>query len=166
MGFPENILDADEHVIRNLRPHWRKVVGPIVLAPIVVGLASFGIASLSGKGTQGVLRWVIVGAALIILLWWSVRPWLFWLTTRYVVTDRRVLMRHGVLSRTGRDVPLTRVNDVSFSRTVVERLFGSGTLTIESAGDRGQVSLSDVPHVESVQRDIYRLVEDEAQRLR
>ncbi len=55
---------------------------------------------------------------------------------------------------------------MSFSRTVVERLIGSGTLTIESAGDRGQVLLHDVPHVESVQRDIYRLVEDEAQRLR
>jgi uncharacterized membrane protein YdbT with pleckstrin-like domain len=75
-------------------------------------------------------------------------------------------MRHGVLSRNGRDVPLTRVNDVSFNRSVVERLFGSGTLVIESAGDRGQVSLSDVPHVEDVQREIYRLVEDEAQRLR
>ena len=94
------------------------------------------------------------------------RPFIFWLTTRYVVTDRRVMMRHGVLSRTGRDVPLTRVNDVSFSRTPVERLFGSGTLVIESAGDRGQVVLRDVPHVEAVQRDIYRLVEDEAQRLR
>ena len=61
---------------------------------------------------------------------------------------------------------MTRVNDVSFSRTVVERMFGSGTLVIESAGDRGQVVLVDVPHVETVQRDIYRLVEDEAQRLR
>ena len=75
-------------------------------------------------------------------------------------------MRDGVLSRTGRDMPLTRVNDVSFSRTFVERMFGSGTLIIESAGDRGQVVLTDVPQVESVQRDIYRLVEDEAQRLR
>jgi uncharacterized membrane protein YdbT with pleckstrin-like domain len=82
------------------------------------------------------------------------------------VTNRRVLVRNGVLSRTGRDVPLTRVNDVSFARTLVERMFGSGTLTIESAGERGQVVLKDVPQVEAVQRDIYRLVEDEAQRLR
>ena len=71
-----------------------------------------------------------------------------------------------VLSRHGRDVPLTRVNDVSFQRSFVERLFGSGTLIVESAGERGQVVLKDVPDVEGVQRDIYRLVEDEAQRLR
>jgi uncharacterized membrane protein YdbT with pleckstrin-like domain len=167
MGFPENILDTDERVVRNLRPHWRRVVGPIVLAPIVVGLATYGIVSLDGdSGTHKVLRWVIFAAAVIILVWWSLRPWLFWLTTRYVVTDRRVLMRSGVLSKSGRDVPLTRVNDVSFKTTLIERLFGSGTLTIESAGERGQVMLTDVPKVEDVQREIYRLVEDEAQRLK
>ena len=63
-------------------------------------------------------------------------------------------------------MPLTRVNDVSFKATIIERMFRSGTLTIESAGERGQVALSDVPRVEEVQREIYRLVEDEAQRLK
>lgn len=166
MGFPENILDSDEHVVRNLRPHWRRVAGPVVLAPIVVGLASYGYFSLPDNGARKVLRWIILVVAAVVLIWWSVRPFLFWLTTRYVVTDRRVLMRSGVLSRKGRDVPLTRVNDVSFTRSLIERFFGSGTLVIESAGERGQVTLNDVPQVEDVQREIYRLVEDEAQRLK
>ena len=166
MGFPENILDGDEKVIRNLRQHWRRVVGPVVLAPIVVGLASYGWFSLPDNSARKVLRWIILAAALVILVWWSLRPFLVWLTTRYVITDRRVLMRKGVLSRNGRDVPMSRVNDVSFSHTVIERLFGSGTLVIESAGERGQVTLTDVPHVEAVQREIYQLVEDEAQRLK
>jgi uncharacterized membrane protein YdbT with pleckstrin-like domain len=166
MAFPDNILDDGERVVRNLRPHWRRVVIPIALLPIVVGLASYGWFTLPSGSARQILRYVIVVVALFIVLRWTVRPLLFWLTTRYVVTDRRVLMRNGVLSRTGRDVPLTRINDVSFSRTVVERLFGSGTLVIESAGDRGQVVLKDVPEVEGCQRDIYRLVESEAQRLR
>ena len=166
MGFPENILDEDEKVIRNLRQHWRRVAGPVVLAPIVVGLASYGWFSLPDNSARKVLRWIILAAALIILVGWSLRPFLVWLTTRYVITDRRVLMRTGVLSRNGRDVPMSRVNDVSFSHTVIERLFGSGTLVIESAGERGQVTLTDVPHVEAVQREIYQLVEDEAQRLK
>jgi uncharacterized membrane protein YdbT with pleckstrin-like domain len=166
MAFPDSILDDGETVVRNLRPHWRRVVVPIALLPIVVGLASYGWFKLPDDSARQVLRWVILAAALIILVIWTLRPLLFWLTTRYVVTNRRVLMRNGVLSRTGRDVPLTRVNDVSFKRSMVERIFGSGTLIVESAGDRGQVQLKDVPHVEAVQRDIYRLVEDEAQRLR
>jgi uncharacterized membrane protein YdbT with pleckstrin-like domain len=166
VGFPENILDTDENVVRNLRPHWRRVAIPVALVPIVVGLATYGWFALPNNSMRKVLRYVILAVALGIVLWWSLRPFLYWLTTRYVVTDRRVLMRNGVLSRTGRDVPLTRVNDVSFARTIIERCFGSGTLIIESAGDRGQVNLKDVPHVEAVQRDIYKLVEDEAQRLR
>jgi uncharacterized membrane protein YdbT with pleckstrin-like domain len=166
MPFPDRILDDDEEVVRNLRPHWRRIVLPIALVPIVVGLVSYGWFALPANSTRQPLRWVILAVAVVILFWWSVRSLLFWLTTRYVVTNRRVLMRNGVLSRTGRDVPLTRINDVSFSRTIVERLFRSGTLIIESAGDRGQVVLRDVPQVESVQRDIYRLVESEAQRLR
>ena len=166
MPFPESVLDDDERVIRNLRPHWRRLVVPLALLPIVVGLASYLWFKVPHGATRQPLRYAILAVALAILIWWTLRPLLFWLTTRYVVTNRRVLTRRGVLSRHGRDIPLTRVNDVSFERTIVERMFGSGTLTIESAGERGQVVLTDVPQVEAVQRDIYRLVEDETQRLR
>jgi uncharacterized membrane protein YdbT with pleckstrin-like domain len=166
VGFPESVLDDDEVVLRDLRPHWRRIVLPLALPPLVIGLASYGWFALPSNHARQPLRYVILAVALLILLRWSVRQLLSWWTTRYVVTNRRVLMRDGVVARTGRDVPLTRINDVSFRRTVVERLLGSGTLVIESAGDRGQVVLADVPHVESVQRDIYRLVEEEAQRLR
>jgi uncharacterized membrane protein YdbT with pleckstrin-like domain len=166
MPFPDNILDQDETVIRNLRPTWRRVAVPVALLPILVGLASYGWFALPNDSARKWLRYLILLVALVLLVWFSVRPILTWLTTRYVITNRRVLMRNGVMARSGRDVPLTRVNDVSFSRSVVERLFGSGTLIIESAGDRGQVVLTDVPQVEAVQREIYRLVEDEAQRLK
>jgi uncharacterized membrane protein YdbT with pleckstrin-like domain len=166
MPFPDNILDEGEEIVLNLRPHWRRVVVPVVLIPIVAGVASYLWFVVPHGGTRGPLRIAIVVVALAVLLWWSLRPWLKWLTTRYVMTTRRVVTRTGVLSRKGRDVPMTRINDVSFSHTVVERIFGSGTLVIESAGERGQIMLSDVPHVEAVQRDLYGLVEDETQRLR
>jgi uncharacterized membrane protein YdbT with pleckstrin-like domain len=165
MAFPENILDDGEQVIRNLRPHWRRVAVPVVLLPVVVGVTAY-VCSLDKVNNHKAAVYAILIAAALILIWFSVRPLLLWLSTRYVLTNRRVLVRTGVLSRNGRDVPLTRVNDVSFQRTIIERMFGSGTLTIESAGERGQVVLRDVPKVEAVQRDIYRLVEDEAQRLR
>jgi uncharacterized membrane protein YdbT with pleckstrin-like domain len=166
MPFPDNILDEGEEIVLNLRPHWRRVVVPVVLIPIVVGLASYLWFVLPDDQARGPLRIAVIVVAAGALLWWSLRPWLRWLTTRYVMTTRRVVTRTGVLSRTGRDVPLTRINDVSFSHTIVERMFGSGTLVIESAGERGQILLSDVPHVEAVQRELYGLVEDETQRLR
>ena len=105
-------------------------------------------------------------AVLAVLVAYSLRPFLRWLTTHFVVTDRRVLVRTGVLARTGRDVPLSRINDITFSHTFLERLLGCGTLLVESAGERGQVTLTDVPKVEQVQRQLYDLVEDTDVRLR
>ncbi|HEX3906537.1 MAG TPA: PH domain-containing protein [Mycobacteriales bacterium] len=166
MPFPDNILDDDEEIVLDLRPHWRRVAIPVVLIPLVVGLASYLWFIAPSGSTQRPVHIAILVVGVAVLLWWSLRPWLRWLTTRYVLTTRRVVMRTGVVARHGRDVPLTRVNDVSFSHTMVERMFRSGTLVIESAGDRGQVILVDCPHVESVQRELYGLVEDETQRLR
>lgn len=165
MGFPQRILDDDEEIVLDMRPHWRRLALPVILVPVVVGLASY-LWFIAPSGTiQQPLRYLVGAAALAVLARWSLWRWLTWRATRYVMTTRRVLVRTGVVSRNGRDVPLTRVNDVSFSHTVVERLFGSGTLVVESAGERGQLALVDVPHVEAVQRELYRLVEDEAQRL-
>jgi uncharacterized membrane protein YdbT with pleckstrin-like domain len=76
-----------------------------------------------------------------------------------VFTNERVIMRTGVFSRQGRDIPLNRVNDVSFQHSFFERLLGCGTLTIESAGERGQVTLSEIPRVEKIQSQLYSLVE-------
>jgi hypothetical protein len=57
-------------------------------------------------------------------------------------------------------MPLTRLNDVSFSHNVLQRILGCGTLVVESAGERGQLRLDDVPKVEQVQRTLYRLSDD------
>jgi hypothetical protein len=54
-------------------------------------------------------------------------------------------------------MPLSRLNDVKFSHNVVERVLGCGTLVVESAGEVGQLVLTDVPRVEQVQRTLYRL---------
>jgi len=94
-------------------------------------------------------------------------PFLKWITTSYIVTDRRLITRVGVIARSGRDMPLSRVNDVTFAHEgLLERILGCGTLVVESAGERGQLVLRDVPHVEDVQRDVYRLAEQDEDRRR
>ncbi|HEY0698924.1 MAG TPA: PH domain-containing protein, partial [Micromonospora sp.] len=71
----------------------------------------------------------------------------------------RVLLQEGVFSRQRRDIPLGRINDHAMSQRFVERMLGCGTLTIESAGERGQSVLAAVPGVEKVQTTLYELVE-------
>ena len=164
MAFPRRLLGDDEDVVLDLHPHWKRLTIPALLVPVVVGVASYVEFLLpSGKARTSV-RWAVVAAAALLLLRFSVWPWLRWQTTHYVVTTQRVVIRRGVLGRSGRDIPLSRVNDVSFRHSLVERLLGCGTLTIESAGEQGQVVLPEVPSVELVQREVYRRVESEMRR--
>jgi uncharacterized membrane protein YdbT with pleckstrin-like domain len=88
-----------------------------------------------------------------------------WRTTTYELTTRRLRMREGIVTRRGRDIPLVRINDVSFEKGLLDRLLGAGRLVVESAGEHGQILLNDIPHVEQVQGTLFRLVEDEHRRL-
>ncbi|HKS99653.1 MAG TPA: PH domain-containing protein [Rugosimonospora sp.] len=160
MGFPESVLTKDEHVEIHLHPHWKALVRPVFFLVVVVAAIVAAGIFLAGKGgTQNVGFLIVVAVGLIVFFWLTVWPWLKWRTTHYVFTNERVIMREGVFSREGRDIPLNRVNDVSFQHSFFERLLGAGTLTIESAGERGQVVLSDIPRVEKVQSQLYELVE-------
>jgi uncharacterized membrane protein YdbT with pleckstrin-like domain len=162
--FPQRLLGADERVVLDLHPHWKRLLLPALIVPVVVGVASYAVFLLPAGSYRAPVRWVILGLAVLVLLRFSVGPWLRWQTTRYVLTTKRVVIRQGVFGRSGRDIPLTRVNDVSFRHSLVERMLRCGTLTIESAGEHGQVVLPEVPTVELVQREVYRCVEAEAQR--
>lgn len=166
MAYPRRLLDEDERVVLELHPHWRRLVLPALLPPVVVGLGVYA-GSLVDGSARTTVRVAIAAVGLVVLVVLSLVPFLRWLCTLYVVTTRRIALRTGVLSRTGRDVPLARVNDVTFRHNVIERvLFHSGTLTVESAGERGQVELDDVPRVEDVQAMIYRLAEEDDERRR
>jgi uncharacterized membrane protein YdbT with pleckstrin-like domain len=159
VGFPENVLTTDEEIVLHLRPHWRRLVAPagwilLVLAAVIAGFVIWG-------GTGGLVLLVL---GLGVLSWMAFWPYLEWRTTHYVFTTERVLTREGVLGRKGRDIPLARINDVSFSHSLLERMLGSGTLTIESAGERGQLVLADLPRVEHTQTVLYELVEADRDR--
>jgi uncharacterized membrane protein YdbT with pleckstrin-like domain len=166
-GIPQRLLGEDEHVELGLRPHWKELVRP-ALVLLIVSPATTYVATVVPEGAaQKWLRLAAVVVGGLVVARWAVWPFLQWLTTSYVVTDRRLITRVGIVARHGRDMPLSRINDVSFEHgSVLERLLGCGTLVVESAGERGQLVLRDVPRVEEVQRDVYRLAEQDEERRR
>lgn len=157
MGFPESVLTSDEEVVLHLHPHWKALLAPFFW--LVIGAAAIAAGWVFLGGTNQIVPIVITVAVVIALAIVTGGPWLRWRTTHYVFTNERVILREGIISRSGRDIPLGRVNDVSFSHGLVERALGCGTLTIESAGERGQVVLTDIPRVEKTQSILYELVE-------
>jgi uncharacterized membrane protein YdbT with pleckstrin-like domain len=110
-------------------------------------------------------RLAVAVVAIGVLMIWLIVPILRWRTTVFELTNRRLRMRDGIITRHGRDIPLARINDVSFSKGLLDRLLGSGRLVVESAGEHGQIVLTDIPHVEAAQGTLYRLVEEEQNRL-
>ena len=85
--------------------------------------------------------------------------WAVWTTTNLVITTDRLIHRSGVFAKQGREIPLTRINDISFTQTVLERMLGCGDLMIESAGERGQQQFNTFPQPEFVQNQIHRQIE-------
>jgi uncharacterized membrane protein YdbT with pleckstrin-like domain len=158
-------LAGDEQPVLLLHPHWKTLIPPLLLAVVVVAAALVVEVVIPSGSAAAVERLAVAAVAILALMLWLMVPVLRWRTTVYELTTRRLKVRSGVLTRHGRDIPLARINDVSFSKGLLDRLLGSGRLVVESAGEHGQIVLTDIPRVEYTQATLFRLVEDEQRRL-
>jgi uncharacterized membrane protein YdbT with pleckstrin-like domain len=98
-------------------------------------------------------------AAIIVSAAWVLVDLIKWRTTYFVVTSHRLIYRQGVVSRDGVEMPLERVNNVNFSQSVVERMLGVGDLLIESGGQDGQQTFTDIAQPERVQNIIHSTIQ-------
>lgn len=164
MAYPSRLLDDNETVSVDLHPHWWFLAGPI--AAITVAIAG-GIATLVATEADTTLQttagWVTLAAMAVSGLW-LVGRYSRWLTTHFVITNRRVIFRAGLLTKRGIEIPLDRVNTVHFHQSVLERLVGAGDLLIESGGESGQQRFTDIRQPDRVQRVIH--AEMEAREMR
>lgn len=149
MGLPAKLLGQGEYEVLHLRTHAKCLVAPALVLILTAAAVGVGWALLPGT-VQPVAGYVLVGLAVLVFVIWVLVPFLRWRTTTYTVTNRRIITRRGILNRTGHDLPLMRINDVSYQRSVLDRILGCGTLLIETASENGPVVLPDVPAVEQV----------------
>jgi uncharacterized membrane protein YdbT with pleckstrin-like domain len=161
--YPDKLLAEDEEIVRHLHPHWLTVFWPVVRFLLIVGAASFGAALIPPSAQQGTLRLVVLGLAVVLVLITVVVPLLRWRTTHYVITTHRLLFREGIVARSGRDLGLSRITDVSYTQTLWERIIKSGTITIQSAGEHATV-LTRIPDSDGVQQLLNHMVEEDADR--
>lgn len=163
MGYPDNVLAQDEQVVLHRHPHWKRLLGPVLILLVVTALASFGGALVNRTDWDPRVRHIVLAviAALWLVLvgWLTVRPFLTWRSTHFVITDRRVMYRQGVLTRSGIDIPLARINSVEFRHGLLDRMVRSGTLVIESAA-QDPLEFDDVPQVQQVHSLLYHEVFD------
>ncbi|MFD4292983.1 PH domain-containing protein [Rhodococcus sp. NPDC058505] len=165
MGYPDDALAADEELLLHRHPHWKMLVLPAVTLVVATAVAGFvgGMAQdrLDGTARTVVLLLVLV-AWLAVLGWRCAAPLIRWKSTHFIVTDRRVLIRQGVFTHSGIDIPMGRISNVQFRHGLIDRMMRTGTLVIASAAD-DPLEFDDIPDVQRVHSLLYHQVFDAMQ---
>lgn len=150
MGISQKLLTDGESVVVDTRTHPKALVGPGLVLVVTLVVAIF-LDRMVGNRVVSLLIWIV---ALVVVVWWVLRPFLDWLTSTYTITSKRLITRQGWISRKGHDIPLMRISDVAFDQGIVDRMLGCGTLVVSDASTHGSVQLHDIPRVETVQRTL------------
>ena len=159
MAFPERLLSEDEELIYDLRPHWATLVVPgLITVAVLVAVGAAWVFMPAGD-LQQPARLAVGLLGVAVLAGAAAGRVLRWATTHLVLTTERLIFRSGVVAKFGREIPLERINDVTFSQSLFERLVGVGDLLIESAGEHGQSRFSNIRDPEAVQLEISRQME-------
>ena len=101
MGFPENVLAKGERVERSLHPHWLTVVIPTLLGLVLAALCAAIVALTPDDETGNRIQLIAIIVLVLIAVPLVVVPYLRWRTTHYVITTHRVMVRRGILTKTG-----------------------------------------------------------------
>jgi len=160
----DQTLAPGETPVIILHPHWKVLVKPVALAVLIVAVVLVAIALIPFIAASPIGVLVLGGVAIVGAMWSLMIPLLRWRTTTYELTSRRLRVREGILAQSGRDIPLSRVTDVSFETTLLDRILGAGTLLVESPGEHGQLRLTQIPNVEYLQSTLFQLIEEEQHR--
>lgn len=163
MPYPQRLLNDGEEVALDIHPHWwffAKSAAATLLSSVLFlwSAVAFGDATWE-KG----LKWLFGATAIVSILWLGVR-WLAWRTTHFVITSDRLIARKGIIAKSGIEIPLERVNNVSFNQSIFERVIKAGDLLIESGGEDGQQRFTDILRPDEVQNLIHLQMEENQRR--
>lgn len=161
MGYTQKYFNEGEVLVLDLHPHWWTFVKPFftLLGAFALLVVSYRISTTASSSVVQTLETVavnaslaLVGVTLVMFLVHAVQ----WSRVHFVVTNQRVIYRSGVIARNGIEIPVRKVNNVSFNQSFIERIVGAGDLVIESGGEDGQSLFSDIRDPEQVQNIIQR----------
>ena len=156
MALSKKLLSQDEVVVRHMHTHIKTLLPAIIVEVLLVGAAAVGSFYVPEDSRYWALPTIWI-AVLLLSIPLILVPWIKWITTTYTVTTKRVITRKGIIKRTGHDLPLTRISDIQIEKDFDDRIFGCGSLALQTSAD-DPLLLRDVPKVETVQVEISNLL--------
>ncbi len=158
MGIIEDGLAPQEHLLLHRHPHWKTIALAILVGVIATAAAAYLVYLLLNADVASpwaaILGIALTAAWVAAISWWTFAPLIRWGTTHFAITNRRLMFRTGVFTKTGIDIPLARINSVQFRHDLNDRIFGTGTLIVESASDE-PLEFDNIPHVKKVHSMLY-----------
>jgi membrane protein YdbS with pleckstrin-like domain len=153
-GIERFLLPSERRLIA-VRRHWARLLEPAGTAVVALVLLLWldQVLPLVPYVRQVLLAgWVVLLARLT----WHL---LEWREDWFVVTDRRLLLRSGLITRQVAMMPLIKVTDMSYARPPLGRLLGYGQIVIESAGhDQALRRITHLPHPDGLYLEICELL--------
>lgn len=148
MGLSAHLLGQGETEVLHLRTHIKALIWPAIVVLLVavatgLALAWVPVAQLFWAG------WLIGAVAVVALIGGALVPFVRWWTATYTFTNRRIITRHGIITKRGHDLPLSRIANVAYEQSLTDRMFGCGTLQLTTSAEE-PVTLHDIPDVERV----------------
>lgn len=127
----ERYLLPSERAVIATRRHWAMIAEPVASSVLAVLLAAWGVVQVGDAFPFLVNVITLAAIAVLVRMLWKLyeyrRDW-------FVVTDERLLLTYGIITRRVAIMPLTKVTDMSYNVSVLGRLLGYGEFVFESAG--------------------------------
>jgi uncharacterized membrane protein YdbT with pleckstrin-like domain len=150
-------LNPGEQVIFEGHPSWRSILAFYIkgiLGTAAVALVVGLVTSITGDDVDTGLVTIValVGVALTVLVGFIKR-----IATDYVITDRRLHIKRGIISRTIQETRLVRVQNVNYNQSVLQRILQIGDVDFDTAaGDDYNFVFAGVAQPEDVVHEVDR----------
>ena len=138
-----------ELLVARFRGQARRLMWSALLLIAVAGATGYFFNNLPTPFEN----WMLFAAAGLIVLAAVVFPFLVWLSRSYTITTRRVIARSGLFRRHRAELPHARGYAMSVRRGILQRIWGSGNITLTSGVD-APLRLVNVPSVALVQETL------------
>lgn len=124
MGYIEKNLMSGEQIVYEARQHWI-----IYLKPFLLLLIAIGLFVIPTKDMALLMQVCMSVVLLVVAAIWAVN---IYGGRKYILTNRRLILKRGILRRESTDLVLRRCEGVSISQTIMGRMLNYGDVNVST----------------------------------
>ena len=149
-----DLLPGENLVIRVHR-HWIVAVHALWIPIVVLVLVAAADLFIHHQAFPRDVKLAVTLGVVALAGLWAIVVWVRWNSSSLTLTDQRVVLDSGILSRTSKVIALDRVQDVSTRQSLLGRILGYGAVEIDAAGAAGTELLDHLPMPNRIRDEVF-----------